>query len=296
MNNTKKMHFPYLESGSVVNNSFYESVKIGQRIVGFLKYGIFNSTSQNHLGTYIIDENGNVNFSTPFGEREERVSSHKFLDYTLKGHRFYDPKAKRFLTPDTYLMENVEKCVELKTSCNLYGYARNNPLSFTDPTGQYENAEIVSQREDNSEKSHIVFSHGGGQIDKVSMTLSDGNISGRTYNGEDVSMSPKDFLSNYSYMAYSKGEAQAYGNRGKVQTGLFADKSLAGLKQIEKLNDLGNLNDAKDASIHLGADVALPGPAGAAVSVGYSQRQKFNEKFIRLLGPTSFSGKLCNEF
>jgi hypothetical protein len=51
------------------------------------------------------------------------------------GVRDYDAKLSQFLTPDPLFLENLDKCAESPLECNLYGYAKGNPLSWTDPSG-----------------------------------------------------------------------------------------------------------------------------------------------------------------
>jgi RHS repeat-associated protein len=84
----------------------------------------------------------------PYGERASRASEdHQTMDFTLKGfdseigavrmgRRYYDSEAKRFLTPDGYFLENYDKILESPVEGNLYSYAGNNPISYTDPTGK----------------------------------------------------------------------------------------------------------------------------------------------------------------
>lgn len=49
--------------------------------------------------------------------------------------RHYDPEAKRFLTPDSYFIENYEKIIESPVESNLYSYAGKNPITQHDPSG-----------------------------------------------------------------------------------------------------------------------------------------------------------------
>jgi RHS repeat-associated protein len=143
----------YLGDNIYTEDNFLEPVKLGDRSVGYFKNGTFVPSSQDQINTNVLNELGVLSLALPFGERENRSEVNSILDFTLKGydmqlgavrmgHRHYDPIVKRFLSPDTYFLENPDKNKNNLTEGNLYSYAVNDPLNYKDSSGDC--AEIIS--------------------------------------------------------------------------------------------------------------------------------------------------------
>ena len=145
----------YLEGGSYLDaTSLIESVRVVGVTVGVVKYGTsgdakFHTIATDVRGTALTDIDGTTRIASPFGDRATRPDMSVALDYATQGYdpdlgtvrmgvRDYDPILGRYLTPDPLFFEQLDKCVENPVSCNLYAYARNNPIVFIDPSGTEE--------------------------------------------------------------------------------------------------------------------------------------------------------------
>ena len=132
----------------LTTDAFYFPIVVAGRIVGFIENDKFITVSTDKRNSYLVDEDGNLNLSAPYGNRSDHSNKiSELIDFAGKGfdkdlglvrmgHRFYDPIAKMFLTPDFYFLENADKCAQSPVECNLYSYASNDPVYYVDPTGE----------------------------------------------------------------------------------------------------------------------------------------------------------------
>jgi RHS repeat-associated protein len=85
--------------------------------------------------------------ASPFGQRDVHPAVAAAIDYVQKGYdadlglarmgvRDYDPEINRFTTPDPLYLERPELCLKSPVECNLYSYALNSPLQYSDPAGR----------------------------------------------------------------------------------------------------------------------------------------------------------------
>ncbi len=146
----------YLEGGSYLDAyGLTQPFKLGGRLVGVLQDGAFFPLATDMRGSVLSDFDGTPRLASPFGSRAVAPASSAALDYVNKGRdpdlglirmgvRDYDSFINRFTTPDPLFLEQPEQCVSSPVECNLYGYARNLPVTLTDPTGT-----IAYDRENN---------------------------------------------------------------------------------------------------------------------------------------------------
>jgi RHS repeat-associated protein len=136
----------YLDEGYLDAAGLAERVLFGGKPVGLLRDGVFELLATDPRGTVFAQRSGPLLLASPFGERSVRPSVSAAIDYAQRGYdadlglvrmgvRDYDPGSNRFLTADPLFLEAPTECVASPLECNLYGYARGNPLTFVDPQG-----------------------------------------------------------------------------------------------------------------------------------------------------------------
>ena len=100
--------------------------------------------------TYVLNEDGEIvsmTLSNPYGselyaEGDNSKRNHGFTDgmkdstgLVQMRERYYASGMGRFMSPDPLFLESPETCLDSAIECSGFGYARNNPMRFTDPTG-----------------------------------------------------------------------------------------------------------------------------------------------------------------
>jgi len=136
----------YVGGGVLTEAAFIEPVVVEGISVGVMENGVFVPMLGDARGTPMLDEGGAAYLATPYGVRTARGSLAEVVDFARLGYdadlgtvrmgvRDYDPRLSQFWTPDPKFLEELDACVASPVECNLYGYARNNPLSFVDPRG-----------------------------------------------------------------------------------------------------------------------------------------------------------------
>jgi RHS repeat-associated protein len=146
-------------SGNVLNTYIFFN---GQRVARSDSTGTIHYYFSDHLGSHGVVENATGSTCEqdidyyPYGGAENDycpnvVQKYKFtgkerdsesgLDYF--GARYDASNLGRFMTPDS----GVDQHPEEPQSWNLYAYARNNPLLFVDPSGEYVCGTSMTQQQ-----------------------------------------------------------------------------------------------------------------------------------------------------
>ncbi len=137
----------YVDDRVITATELDEPVRAGNEMIGYLKNGQFVLLATDARGTVEADSDGTQRLASPYGDRAVHPDTAQTLDFAAKsydadlgadrmGVRDYDARIARFLQPDPLYLEHPEKCIEHVVDCNLYTYARNNPIQIVDPTGE----------------------------------------------------------------------------------------------------------------------------------------------------------------
>ncbi len=124
----------------------YEKFSIEGIDLGILIDGKFQPCLFDQVGS-LIAIGDLVSIPSPFGQRAEYASIFEYFDYAghgrdpetgliAMGERNYDPATHQFTSPDRYFLENPDECIRSPQECDLFSYAKNNPLIFKDSTGR----------------------------------------------------------------------------------------------------------------------------------------------------------------
>ncbi len=124
----------------------YEKLSLEGVDIGFLVDGHFRFALFDQVGSLIATDNF-FSMPSPFGERDVSFELQEHFDFATHGRdkdtgfismgvRDYDPEQHRFISADPFLLEDLDACAASPIDCDLYSYARNNPLLYVDYNGQ----------------------------------------------------------------------------------------------------------------------------------------------------------------
>ena len=135
----------YLGAAYLDEDHLVMPVEVAGRLVGVLVDGAFEPAAADPRGS-TIRLGASQGLPGAYGERASRLALAEALDYAHRGYdpdlgsvrmgvRDYDPELGEFWTPDPLIGSSITACADSPVECNLYGYARGNPIHYVDPAG-----------------------------------------------------------------------------------------------------------------------------------------------------------------
>jgi RHS repeat-associated protein len=146
---------------SIHHGKVYELLRNGNTIVGVLENGQFKSVLTDHAGSVLAVDGVEWPAIDAFGSRNGGTTQdlaavvdfagggrQRDLNLVRMGQRDYLPELGMFTTPDLHFVRNFDALVKSPTEGNLFSYAKNDPVSYFDPTGR--TAWLLVQRDNES--------------------------------------------------------------------------------------------------------------------------------------------------
>ena len=144
--------FPHYE---VKDGVASKNIYLGEMLVATIEDGDTFHNHLDHLGSTNVVTNasgtvaqvlsyypyGDTRIDNQFGSLNQtnRYTGHDFdseTDLNYMKARYQNGQHARFLSIDPYMLDGIERLITDPQLMNTYGYARNNPLIYNDPTGE----------------------------------------------------------------------------------------------------------------------------------------------------------------
>jgi RHS repeat-associated protein len=178
--------------------------------------------------------------------------------------RIYDPKLHRFLQPDNYVQDPSNT-----QNYNRYGYVLNNPLRYSDPTGEFTWSDLVAAAA--IVAGVVVVIASGGTLTPVAQYLIGAGVAHflgtfASYMGNKAA--GWDAASNYiGIQSPTINIKTGWGDSKNDKNGITQSEPVVKPKTVEEVkDDKGNAgNNWATATLgFIGTDIAIPEPTDAA--------------------------------
>lgn len=118
----------------------------------------------------VLTQTGTVNTKNGFTQHEEDIDT----GLVYANARYYSPAIGRFLSQDPAFWQ-IQRGIEDPQLMNSYSYARNNPLTYLDPNGEWPTLAQVNSFLNRAERYNPITYLYGGSADRIANGLYTGN-------------------------------------------------------------------------------------------------------------------------